>query len=75
MMGGYDITIHTDHLNLLHKKLANQRILRWRLLLKDFNPTVKSTLLENNLLTDAISRLEMINKIMMSLIGNQQKQN
>ena len=41
MIRGYDITIHTDHLNLLYKKLPNQRILRWRLLLEDFNLTVE----------------------------------
>ena len=41
MIRGYNITIHTDHLNLLYKKMPNQRMLRWRLLLEDFNPTVK----------------------------------
>ena len=28
MIRGYNITIHTDHLNLLYKKLPNQRMLR-----------------------------------------------
>ena len=62
MMRGYDITIHTDHLNLLYKKLPNQRMHKWRLLLEDFNPTVKQIAGEKNLLVDALSRLEMKNK-------------
>ena len=62
MIRGYDITIHTDHLNLLYKKLPNQRMLRWRLLLEDFNPTVKHIAGEKNLSADALSRLEMTHK-------------
>ena len=59
---GYDVTIHTDHLNLLYKKLPNQRMMRWRLLLEDFNPAVKHIDGEKNLLADALSRLEMRHK-------------
>ena len=62
MIKGYNITIHTDHLNLLYKKLPNQRMLRWRLLLEDFNPTVKHIAGEKNLSADALLRLEMTHK-------------
>ena len=30
---GQDLTVHTDHLNLLYSKLPSQRMTRWRLLL------------------------------------------
>ena len=62
MIRVYNITIHTDHLNLLYKKLSNQRMLRWRLLLEDFNPTVKHIAGEKNLSPDTLSRLEMTHK-------------
>ena len=62
MIRGYDITIHTDHLNLLYKKLPNQRMLKWRFLLEDFNPTVKHIAIEKNLSADTLSRLEMMYK-------------
>ena len=41
MIRGYEVIIHNNHLNLLYKKLPNQRMIRWRLLLEDFNPVVK----------------------------------
>ena len=75
MIRGYDITIHTDHLNLLYKKLPNQRVLRWRLLPEDFNPIVKHIDGERNLLANTLSRLEMKNKSHDVIIGNHQKQN
>merc|ERR1711884_490905 len=62
MIRGYHIIIHTDHVNLLYKKLPNQRMLRWRLLLEDFNPTVKHIAGEKNLSADVLLRLEMTYK-------------
>ena len=52
---GYKIIILTDHLNLLYQKLANQRMIRWRLLLEDFNSQVKHIAGHKNLLVDALS--------------------
>ena len=62
ILRGYDVTIHTDHLNLLYKKLPNQSMMRWRLLLEDFNPAVKHIAGKKNLLADALSQLEMKHK-------------
>ena len=36
---GQKITVHTDHLNLLYKKLASGHLIRWRMLLEEFGPS------------------------------------
>ena len=38
---GQKIVLHTDHLNLLYRKLASVRLVRWRMLLEEFEPTVE----------------------------------
>ena len=38
---GQQLTVHTDHLNLLYKKLASARLIRWRMLLEEFGPKVE----------------------------------
>ena len=59
MIRGFDITIMTDHLNLLYQKLPNQRMSRWRLLMEEYAPKVMHTAGELNLAADALSRLPM----------------
>ena len=54
MVKGFDLTIHTNHLNLLYNKLPNQRMTRWRLLLEEFHPKVKHIVA-----ADCLSRNEM----------------
>ena len=56
---GFDLTIHTDHLNLLYNKLPNQRMARWRLLLEEFSPKVVHVKGELNTAADCLSRNEM----------------
>lgn len=56
---GMDVTIHTDHLNLLYKKLPSQRLIRWRLLLEEFHPKFVHVAGKDNDAADALSRLEM----------------
>ena len=46
-------------LNLLHSKLASQRLIRWRMLLEEFAPEVSHVEGEKNIAADALSRLEM----------------
>ena len=59
MIRGFEVIIHTNHLNLLYSKMPNQRMMRWRLLLEDFHPIVKHIAGDNNLSADALSRLKM----------------
>jgi hypothetical protein len=50
--------VHTDHLNILYGKLSNDRITRWRLLLEEYGPKYVHIAGENNIVADALSRLE-----------------
>ena len=56
---GFDLTIHTDHLNLLYNKLPSQRMARWRLLLEEYHPKVVHVSGEKNTAADCLSRNEM----------------
>ena len=56
---GQKVTVHTDHLNLLYKKLASNRLVRWRLLVEEFGPKFKHVDGEKNVVADALSRLDM----------------
>ena len=57
---GQDLTVHTDHLNLLYNKLPCQRMIRWRLLLEEYHPTVVHVAGVDNDAADALSRLDML---------------
>ena len=56
---GSAIRVHTDHKNLTHRltDFTTQRVLRWRLLLEEFNPTFLYKAGPNNVLADALSRV------------------
>ena len=38
---GVEVTVHTDHLNLLYRNLSSQRMVQWRLFLKEYHPLFK----------------------------------
>ena len=38
ILQGQCIVVHMDHLNLLYKKLASNRLVRWRMLLEEYRP-------------------------------------
>ena len=59
---GQDLTVHTDHLNLLYNKLPSQRMTRWRLLLEEYHPKVVHIKGVNNDAADALSRLDITDK-------------
>ena len=59
MIRGFEVIIHTNHLNLLYSKMPNQQMMRWRLLLEVFHPIVKHIAGDDNLSADALSRLNM----------------
>jgi hypothetical protein len=59
---GMNVTVHTDHLNLLYQNMPSQRMVRWRLMLEEFNRTIKHVPGKYNDAADALSRLEMKEK-------------
>ena len=56
---GSPIRVHTDHKNLTHRltDFTTQRVLRWRLLLEEFNPRFLYKAGPDNVLADALSRV------------------
>jgi hypothetical protein len=50
--------VHSDHLNILYGKLSNDHITIWRLLLEEYGPTYVHIAGKNNIVPDALSRLE-----------------
>jgi hypothetical protein len=55
---GEQVIVHTDHLNILYGKLSNDHITRWRLLLEEYGPQYVHIAGKNNIVADALSRLE-----------------
>jgi hypothetical protein len=55
---GQQVIVHTDHLNILYGKLSNDRITRWRLLIEEYGPKYVHIAGKNNIVADALSRLE-----------------
>ena len=62
MIRGMDLTVHTDHLNLLYQKLPSQRMMRWRLMMEEYHPKVVQIAGVDNDARDALSRLPMKEK-------------
>ena len=56
---GQQIEVHTDHKNLTCKHFNTERVLRWRLILEEYNPDLKYIKGEDNIVADALSRLDL----------------
>ncbi|MGH7973989.1 MAG: RNase H-like domain-containing protein, partial [bacterium] len=56
---GTDITVHTNHKNLIHHKFTSDRVLRWRLLIEEFHPAIVYVKGNMNVEADALSRLPL----------------
>ncbi|GAX22752.1 putative transposase [Fistulifera solaris] len=54
---GQRLIVHTDHMNIIHGKLSNDRITRWRLLLEEYGPEYVHIAGKDNVVADALSRL------------------
>ena len=65
---GQPLNVYTDHLNLTYKTCTTDRVLRWRLLLEEYNSTFYFISGECNIVADALSRLPCIS----SSIKNEQ---
>ena len=55
---GYKLIVHTDHKNLLYKKMSTDRLIRWRLLLEEYDVEFRHIAGEKNVVADALSRLD-----------------
>jgi hypothetical protein len=55
---GQQVIVHTDHLNILYDKLSSDRITIWRLLIEEYRPKYVHIAGKNNIVADALSRLE-----------------
>ena len=51
--------VYTDHKNLIYSFFYTERVMCWRLILEEFGPELKYIKGENNVVADALSRLEM----------------
>lgn len=64
---GQKIIVYTDHKNLTYTTHNTERVLRWRLLIEEFNPELVYTPGHENVVADALSRLDMVQKVQPSL--------
>ena len=59
---GHQIIVHTDHKNLTFKNFNCERVMRWRLVLEEYGPDLKYIKGTKNVVADALSRLDFIEK-------------
>ena len=56
---GQKIIVHTDHKNLTYKTFNTERVMRWQLVLEEYGPQLHYIKGENNIIADALSRLDI----------------
>jgi len=56
---GQQIEVFTDHKNLVYKHFNAERVMRWWFLLEEFGPKLTHVKGVNNIVADAISRLDI----------------
>jgi hypothetical protein len=56
---GQQITVFADHKNLTYKNFNTERVMRWRLVLEEFDPDLQCIKCERNVVADALSRLKI----------------
>ena len=55
----HQITVYTVNKNLTCKILNTERVMHWRLIIEDFGPELKYIKVENHVVANNISHLEM----------------
>ena len=58
---GHKLIVWSDHKNLIHNDLKTERVLRWRLLMEEYNPEIRYIKGPENIVADALSRLPTTN--------------
>ena len=61
---GQDLVVHTDHMDLSFKKFKSDCVMRWCLFIEEYSPNLTYIKGEDNIVADALSRLEIANKLM-----------
>ena len=56
---GQNIVVYTDHKNLTYKVFNTQQVMRWRLIIEEYGPTLEYVKGVNNVVADALSRLDL----------------
>jgi hypothetical protein len=56
---GQKLIVYTDHKNLLYRKLPTQQIMRWRMLLEEYDAQYEHVKGVDNVVADGISRLSI----------------
>ncbi len=56
---GQRLVVHTDHKNLTYKTFNTDRVIRWRLIIEEYNPTFEYIPGEKNIVADLLSRLDI----------------
>merc|ERR1712115_271455 len=56
---GQQIEVFTDHQNLTYKHFNTECVMRWRLILEEFNPKLNYIRGSSNIVADAPSRLDI----------------
>lgn len=57
LLFGQRITVYTDHKNLSCANFSSARVMRWRLIIEEFGPTIRYIKGTDNIAADALSRL------------------
>src|SRR5687767_2199537 len=55
---GQQICVHTDYENLTYKKFNSDRVMRWRLYIKEYSSDLQYIKGESNVMADALGRLD-----------------
>ena len=56
---GQKIVVYTDHKNLTYKVFNTERVMRWRLIIEEYGPTLQYVKGTTNIVADALSRLHL----------------
>ena len=57
---GQQIKVYTDHENLTYKILNTVRVMRWRLILEEYNPELLYIQGSKNIEADALNRVDVV---------------